>query len=59
MIETKQFDKVSFTLALDKDFYLEESQKSATEVIDRLQRYIDNGNSTDGLDFEYASIEKF
>ncbi len=59
MIETKQFDKVSFTLALDKDFSLEESQKSATEAIDRLQRYIDNGHSTDGLDFEYQSIEKY
>ena len=52
-------EKISFTLALDKDFSINESVISATEAIDRLERYIQNGHSTEGLDFEYVSVESY
>ena len=60
MINNKQFfDSVHVSITLNKDCSLEETQKEAKAALDRLQRYIENGHSTEGLDFEYMSVKKF
>ena len=52
-------DDVKFLLALNSDFSIEESIENAEAAIKRLERYVNNGHSTQGLDFDYVSVEKY
>ena len=52
-------DDVKFLLALNSDFSIEESVENAESAIKRLEQYVNNGHSTEGLDFDYVSVKKY
>ncbi len=54
----KKIDNIHFTLNLQDKSTLEECVKNAKATIERLEKYIANGHSCEGLDFTYEQIEK-
>ena len=50
---------VKFLLALNTNFSLEECIDNANGMVKRLQKFVDNGNSDEGLDFKYSKITVF
>jgi len=50
---------VSFLLALNSDFSIEQCIDDAEGMISRLQRFIENGHTSDGLDFTYTEARGF
>ena len=58
-IDDVKIDDVKFTLALDSNFSIDESIENAEAAIKRLGKYVNNGNSTEGLDFDYVSVKKY
>lgn len=49
--------KISFTLNLQDEASLEETIQNAKATIERLEKYIANGHSTEGLDLNYKFID--
>lgn len=50
---------VKFLLALKSTSSLEECIDNANGMIGRLEEFIHNGNSTEGLSFDYKSVTSF
>lgn len=50
---------VKFLLALKSKFSLEECTDNANEMIKRLEKFVENGNSDEGLGFQYQKISIF
>lgn len=54
-----KIDNIRFTLALDKNYTLNDAIVGAEKTLTRLQKYVENNYSCNGLDFKYKSIKKF
>lgn len=57
--ETFPVDDVKMTLNMKDGFTFQQAAEEFIGALERLQKYVQNGFSTEGLDFEYASIERF
>ncbi len=56
LTNTMRPNNIKFSLALDGNHSLEETAQAAAGILERLQAFIKNNHSTEGLGFSYASV---